>query len=352
MNFYQLLQLDPSTLKYKVHSTDDKKKKMKFMLCLSLRAVLIVLFAIFWITSLTFLFSKDTSSLALILFCILLNLRYVPFGYKLKQSIIGLGFVLFLFWLAPFIYLIPYATIQLLFHFSILLSLFLITGKEPKMGNPALYSFSYLYLIGTTQYTSTSQILHSFFILLFTYILFSIIYYKKFKSLNEDISFTYIIKEGINFNKKSIWFFYYALGISSLLVLGNYLHIDRFMWATFACSSLFSGYDTFKISNRAKERIVGVILGSILSGILLFVIPTNFLGMLGGVSLGFCATYQNKTIFNCIGAITVATLLFGLKTSIFLRILLNILGIVYGLLYHYIFTKILKYLLKRKKYAL
>ncbi|WP_285035917.1 hypothetical protein [Lactococcus petauri] len=120
MNFYQLLQLDPSTLKYKVHNTDDKKKKIKFMLCLSLRAILIVLFAIFWITSLTFLFSKDTSSLALILFCILLNLRFVPFGYKLKQSIIGLGFVLFLFWLAPFIYLIPYATIQLLFHFSIL----------------------------------------------------------------------------------------------------------------------------------------------------------------------------------------------------------------------------------------
>ena len=68
MNFYQLLQLDPSTLKYKVHNTDDKKKKIKFMLCLSLRAILIVLFAIFWITSLTFLFSKDTSSLALILF--------------------------------------------------------------------------------------------------------------------------------------------------------------------------------------------------------------------------------------------------------------------------------------------
>ncbi len=47
MNFYQLLQLDPSTLKYKVHNTDDKKKKIKFMLCLSLRAILIVLFAIF-----------------------------------------------------------------------------------------------------------------------------------------------------------------------------------------------------------------------------------------------------------------------------------------------------------------
>ena len=66
------------------------------------------------------------------------------------------------------------------------------------------------------------------------------------------------------------------------------------MWSTFACSSLFSGYNTFKISERAKERVIGIFGGSILSGLLLLLIPINYLGMLGGICLGFCATYKTK----------------------------------------------------------
>ncbi|WP_138122273.1 hypothetical protein [Streptococcus lutetiensis] len=57
----------------------------------------------------------------------------------------------------------------------------------------------------------------------------------------------------------------------------------------------FSGYNTFKISERAKERVIGIFGGSILSGLLLLLIPINYLGMLGGICLGFCA-YKNKTI--------------------------------------------------------
>ena len=159
----------------------------------------------------------------------------------------------------------------------------------------------------------------------------------------------HIIKENRHINNKNIWYFYYAFGISLLLFLGTYLRIDRFMWSTFACSSLFSGYNTFKISERAKERVIGIFGGSILSGLLLLLIPTNYLGILGGICLGFCATYQNKTILNCIGAITSATLIFGLKTTVLLRITLNLLGVGYAFLYHLIFVNITGSLMKKGK---
>lgn len=349
MHFYQLLQLDPLTLKKKIHDVDNKKEKLQLIACLFIRAILLVSFAIFWISSLNFIFGKDISSFSLILFCILLTLRFVPFGYRVGHSLVGLGIVFIILWLAPFISLIAYPFIQFILHFICLLLLFFITGKEPQMGNPGLYSFSYLYLIGTVHYISNTQVVHSFFTLLFSYGLFAIIFYHKHKFSNENISFIHIIKENRHINNKNIWYFYYAFGISLLLFLGTYLRIDRFMWSTFACSSLFSGYNTFKISERAKERVIGIFGGSILSGLLLLLIPTNYLGILGGICLGFCATYQNKTILNCIGAITSATLIFGLKTTVLLRITLNLLGVGYAFLYHLIFVNITGSLMKKGK---
>ena len=88
---------------------------------------------------------------------------------------------------------------------------------------------------------------------------------------------------------------------------------------------------------RTNNRVV---IGSLVSAILLFYIPTNLLGILGGLCLGLCTSYKSKTIFNCVGAIMAASMIFGLETSLYLRILLNMLGLAYGLLYHFVFVKL------------
>lgn len=211
------------------------------------------------------------------------------------------------------------------------------------MGNPGLYTFSYLYLVGTVHYQSFQQLEQTFFVLVFAYLLLAFVYHVKHKKLDQEITFIQMVTENGFFNQRNIWFGYYALGISLLLFIGTHLQIDRFMWATFASSSLFSGYNTFKLSERAKERIIGVVIGSLVSAILLFYIPTNLLGILGGLCLGLCTSYKSKTIFNCVGAIMAASMIFGLETSLYLRILLNMLGLAYGLLYHFVFVKTMSY---------
>ena len=56
------------------------------------------------------------------------------------------------------------------------------------------------------------------------------------------------------FNQRNIWFGYYALGISLLLFIGTHLQIDRFMWATFASSSLFLGIIRLNCLNEQKNE--------------------------------------------------------------------------------------------------
>ena len=102
----------------------------------------------------------------------------------------------------------------------------------------------------------------------------------------------------------------------------------------------FLGIIRLNCLNEQKERIIGVVIGSLVSAILLFYIPTNLLGILGGLCLGLCTSYKSKTIFNCVGAIMAASMIFGLETSLYLRILLNMLGLAYGLLYHFVFVKL------------
>ena len=81
---------------------------------------------------------------------------------------------------------------------------------------------------------------------MFAYLLLAFVYHVKHKKLDQEITFIQMVTENGFFNQRNIWFGYYALGISLLLFIGTHLQIDRFMWATFASSSLFSGYDTFR----------------------------------------------------------------------------------------------------------
>ncbi len=61
--------------------------------------------------------------------------------------------------------------------------MFFLTGKNPKMGNPGLYTFSYLYLVGTVHYQSFQQLEQTFFVLVFAYLLLAFVYHMKHKKV-------------------------------------------------------------------------------------------------------------------------------------------------------------------------
>lgn len=46
-------------------------------------------------------FGQEQSTLAVVLFCMLMSIRFVDFGYRVRQGIIGLGVVLLLLLFSP-----------------------------------------------------------------------------------------------------------------------------------------------------------------------------------------------------------------------------------------------------------
>lgn len=344
MKFYNDLQLDPFVIKQKIHQSDSAKARKRLMLVLFVRSILIVAFAILFISVINAIFGAENSYLAVVLFCMLLSLRFVHFGYKITQAIISLAVILGILFLIPVVFQINNVLIKTVLNFLMLGIILLLTGNKPQMGNPGLYSFSYVFLTGTSIRLNSVQLASRGILLIIFFGLFSLLYVLKHEKKNISQSFNNILLENGLLSKKNLWLLYYAFGISLILGLGYLTNIRRYMWVGIAFSSMISIYELSNVRERFADRIIGVIAGSILFLVLVQVVPANILGTLGGISLGLCTTYRFKNIFNCFGALALATTLFGSTSAMVLRIANNFMGLVLGCLYlilgRYVYQKI------------
>lgn len=336
MEFYNNLQLDPFVLKQKIKKTQSLTKRRILFLTIIIRSLLIVGFAIAFISTIGKIFGTENNFLAVVLFCMLLSLRFVHFGYKISHSILSLAIILLILFLIPIISQLDNIFLKTILNFVFIITIFFLTGNNPKMGNPGLYSFSYIFLSGTSIPLNHQQLLSRAILLSLSAIIFSMIFIYKHHEKNLQETFVSSLVKGGFFSKKNLWLIYYALGVSFILCLGYLINLQRFMWVGIAFSSLISVYEIKDIKGRFYDRILGVVVGSILFFILVQFIPPNILGIVGGIALGLCATYRFKNIYNCFGALAVAVSLFKIPEALSLRVINNLFGLILGLVYLYV----------------
>ena len=101
MRFYDAPQLDPAILKRKIADCGGRRQKAYYWAAMALRSVLIVAFAVGFISALSAVFGADNTPMAVALFCILLSVRFVNFEYCIGDSLLALAAVLAILVLAP-----------------------------------------------------------------------------------------------------------------------------------------------------------------------------------------------------------------------------------------------------------
>ena len=101
MKFYDALQMDPSILKRKIAACDTRQEKTYYWLAMAVRSVLIVGFAIVFISLLSNVFGADNTPMAVALFCMMLGIRFVNFEYCIGDSLMALAAVLTILVFAP-----------------------------------------------------------------------------------------------------------------------------------------------------------------------------------------------------------------------------------------------------------
>lgn len=342
MKFYDALQMDPAILKRKIAACGTKEEKAYYWTAMALRSVLIVAFAIVFISALSGVFGSDNTPLAVALFCMMLGIRFVNFEYCVKDSLLTLAAVLAILVLAPWAAAVLPALCLIPLHFAAFFALLYMTTQRPEMGNGGLYSFAYIYLTGNP--VVGEALFRRGLMALVGYGICGAILIAKHRHQHKETRFHHVVKGFDLTGQVHLWQLRMALGVSLVLTAGQVFGVERFMWMGFACASLLSEYpysgSTF---TRFWQRIVGAIAGSCAFFVLYQLTPDGFhslMGPLGGLCLGFCTDYRYKTAMNCFGALMLGAGIYGLHGAVLLRIADTVLGVTFGLVFAAVFHRL------------
>ena len=342
MKFYDALQMDPAILKRQIAACDTRREKAYYWTAMAVRSVLIVAFAIVFISLLSALFGADNTPMAVALFCMMLGIRFVHFEYCIGDSLLTLTAVLAILVLAPGAAAAAPPLLLIPLHFAAFFALLYMTSQRPEMGNGGLYSFAYIYLTGNP--VLGEALVRRGLLALVGYLICGAILFAKHRHKHSDVRFHHVLRRFDLSAPVHLWQLRMALGVSLVLTAGQVFAVERFMWMGFACASLLSAYpysgNTFV---RFRQRIEGAVAGSCAFFVLYLVTPESFhslMGPLGGLCLGFCTDYRYKTAMNCFGALMLATGIYGLGGAVILRIVDTCLGVTFGLVFALVFHRL------------
>lgn len=354
MIFYQLLQLGPQQLKQKILKSHDNHQRNYLRFILILRSVLIVSFALIFVIGSTLLFGKGNASIAVGFFCLLLQARFVNYGYNIFASIVNLFLisviVVFDSLLAPRMN----AFEGLIVNFLFLSFIIIVTCTDPRLGNVAVYVDTYLF--STFLPSNGVREIHLRFLEAFIgFLICAIIFIAHHRTKNRDVSFKDVIRQFSLKNRVTQWQLRLSLGISLALFIGQFFKLPRYFWMGIAALSILAIYIPDdqqerhqNINRRIFDRLIGIVVGSLIFGVVYTIFPRSLdtlIGPLGGLMVGFTATYRWSTVFNCLGALMMATSLYGAHASILLRIFNNILGGIVAV----ILMKSIEYFARKKR---
>lgn len=342
MKFYDALQLDPAILKRNSAACDTRGGKGYYWTAIAVRSALIVAFAIVFISLLSGVFGADNTPLAVVLFCMMLGIRFVNFEYCIGDSLITLAAVLAILVLAPSAAAVLPPVFLIPLHFVAFFAVLSMTAQRPEMGNGGLYSFAYIYLTGNP--VAGEALARRGLLALAGYLICGAILFARHRHQHKTTRFHHVVRAFDPSAPLFLWQLRMALGVSLVLTVGQVFGVERFMWMGFACASLLSEYpyrgNTF---TRFWQRIVGAVAGSCAFFLFYLIMPEALhplMGPLGGLCLGFCTDYRYKTAMNCFGALMLATGIYGLHGAVILRIVDTLLGVTFGLVFAAIFHRL------------
>ncbi len=331
MNFYQAMQLGAVNLKPLIKKTEDKKERQKYITAFVIKNLLCLLFCMIVVTCFSYVFGNENSIVGVVTVMAILTFRFSNLDFDVKQSAFTIFIIFCIYMIFPTLAAISSPVVKCIINFIAIMAILILSCHNVIFSNQSILVLSYLLLYGYPV-TSVSSYTSRVVALAIGGIMVAIIFYIKQRKRKFENKFTDIIKD-FNFrNDRTKWQIKLALAICTSILIGDILHLPRTMWIGFACMSIVQP-NKVQVNTRCKERIPFVTIGCIIYLMLYFVLPKQLLmviGILGGIMVGFSATYKWQTVFNAFGALSSAVPLLGLDVALIFRVVDNAFGAIYG----------------------
>lgn len=331
------MQLNSAGSKNLIRSTADPKEKRRWTLVYLAKIFLTVAFCFAFVTVCSLLFGTDNSIAGVVILLCLLTFRQADFGIRSSQGagVLLLSFAIMI--IGPRLANSVPSVLGFFINAVCIFALLFLGCHNIIMCNHFTTVLSYLLLYG---YDVTG---HTFAVraagLLGGGILCAVIFYLKHKKLHYRRTFTDLFRE---FNPRSLrtqWQIKLAFAAPFVMLIAELLGLPKAMWFGICTMSLLHPFRE-DLMYRSKRRAPFNIIGCIVFFILYSVLPASvhpYIGLIGGIGVGFSASYSWQTIFNTFGAVYMAAGLLGLPGAVALRIIANAASTIYCIVFERIF---------------
>lgn len=351
MTFYEELQLSSTGSKALIKNTTDPKEKRRHILIYNFKVYLVMAFCFVFVTLFSMLFGSDNSVAGVVFLLALLVLRQADFGIRTSHGLICIAGIFTLLITGPRLANTLPAPASLLANFISILLLMILGCHNVIMYNQSTFVLGYLLLYGY-DVTGRAYLLRVLGLLV-SMMVCMLVFYKNQKKRPYRRSFPDLFREFNLKSARSQWYLSLTWIVCSAMFIMQLLSLPRAMWAGIACMSVCLPFPEDS-KGRTWKRGVFNILGCGIFLVLYNTLPAwlyPYIGVIGGIGVGYSAGYSWQTVFNTFGALSIAGSLFGVKTAIALRIGTNVAGALYAFLSWQILSRLLPWIFCEKDHT-
>ena len=328
MTFYQELQLSSVASKQLIKATEDKKERYRHILIYNFKVYLVMAFCVAVVSLYSHFTGNNNSVVGVTVLLAVLVLRQADFGIRTTHGLASIVGIFGILIAGPKLSNMVSPVPAFFINIVCILLLMILGCHNVIMYNHSTFVLGYLLLQG---YDVTGQeYLYRVAGLLVGMVLCMAIFYKNQKNRPYRRSFLDLFRE-FNITPQE------TDGTSSFISCFQCNVIYVIAWTS---ESNVGGIASMSVclpfpddcKERAGKRAAFNIVGCLLFVILYLVLPESmypYIGMIGGIGVGYSAGYAWQTAFNTFGALSIASGLFGMPYAVALRIGANVFGAAY-----------------------
>lgn len=329
MTVYQELQLSSVGSKQLIRQTTDKKEKRRHILIYNFKVYLVMAFCVALVTLFSKVFGADNSVPGVVVLLAVLVLRQADFGIKTSHGLLCIMGIFGILIVGPRVTNLLPPLAAFLVNIACILVLMIFGCHNVIMSNQSTFVLGYLLLQGY-DVSGHAYVLRVISLLIGMGICMAV-FYKNQKNRPYRRTFLDLFREFDLSSARNWWYIKLTVIVSSALLIVSLMGWPRAMWAGIACMSVCLPFHEDSVE-RAKRRGPFNVVGCMIFLVLYHVLPESmypYIGMIGGIGVGYSAGYAWQTVFNTFGALSIAAGLFGATNAVALRIIFNVVGSLY-----------------------
>ena len=337
MTFYQELQLNQAGSKNLLKKSETLKEKSYHMWVYLVKIAATMAFCFFFVSIFSILFGNENSIVGVVVLLCLMVFRNADLGIHTGQSTMLLALFFVIMTVCPHLANQLSPVLGMLLNIAALAVLILFGCHNPFMFNQSTLVLGYLLLYG---YDVTGKSYQMRLVgMALGAALTCFVFYRNHKNRTYKRNLKDLIQEFDITSSRTKWQICQILCVPIVLCIAELCNMPRAMWAGIAAMSAILPFME-DMHYRVRKRIVGNIAGVICFTVLYFLLPSSiyaYIGILGGIGVGFSAQYGWQAVFNTFGALAIAAETYGLQGAVSLRVIQNVFGVVFALAFCVIF---------------